>query len=175
MLTGRVFWDHVWHKSKTSPCAMQECPSALSTISRMAPGHCQTSLSLCHPCGHGVPEGCAVSLGTLLTSAPAPRGCSPGTVLCQIRHCVSAALTMSQAELRQCLAGKGFPGFMCGPGCSLPPALLGWWRTGLLCHHLHRGVAGSQPLVPSVLPAFTGKLVVPPQTPRLPSVRVCSQ
>lgn len=46
VLTGRVFWDHVWHKSKTSPCAMQERPSALSTVSRMAPGHCRTSLSL---------------------------------------------------------------------------------------------------------------------------------
>lgn len=158
VLTGRMFWDHVWHESKTSPCTVQESPFALSTISHTAPGcaRCQRGAEgrASHLASPAWPGGSSLSpslwvcmsqkgvqhpWGCCLPPALAPKGCSPGTVLFQIWHCVSAVLAMSQAELRQCLAGKGFPGFMGGPSCSWPPALLGQQRTALLCHHLSRG------------------------------------
>ena len=184
VLTGRMFWDHVWHESKTSPCAVQESPSVLSTVShtRCRRGAEGRASCLASPAWWGgsslwawmSQRGVQHPWGCYLPPTPAPRGCSPGTVLHQIRHCISAVLAMSQAERRQCLAGKGFPGFMGGPGCSQPPALLGRQTTGLLCHHLSCGIAGSWLLVPSVLP-FTGMFMVSLQSPRLLSVYGCSQ
>lgn len=116
------------------------------------------------PVGMDIPEGCAASLGMLLTSRPSTQGlqchhhAAPDPALCLS----SAGNVASRAETMP--GWKGPPGFS---GWSwLQP---GWRRTGLLCHHLSSGMTGNWLLVPPVLP-FTGKFMVSPQPPRLQSV-----
>lgn len=174
-LTGRMSWDHAWHESKTSPCAVQDSPSARSTVSRTAPGcarcprgeapawpvPCGGEGRPC-PCGQGCPRGaCSIpgdAWGCCSPPTPAPRGHSAGTV---------------PRWIWCCLAGEGFPGFKGSPGCGQPPALLGQQRMGLLCHHL--SWSGWESAPGAVTAPVHGRVHGLPAAPRLPSVHGRSQ